>query len=177
MQAEKLEHDTGSRDSKGDAHKLALNFEMRVGIYHQKDDEDEPSATQEKPGSALRQLNDSRRYAVFCLDHSWAPRSFTARNSLPAIGDSKKNCRRSPFHLTNMAVAAVDEQAELMNLRSSSSPEDSSVASAAVQHRSASSNGVGSSIADNAILIATIGQFQDRMLSAISQIRLIRAMP
>lgn len=113
MQAEKLEHDTGSRDSKGDAHKLVLNFEMRVGIYHQKDDEDEPSATQEKPGSALRQLNDSRRYAVFCLDHSWAPRSFTARNSLPAIGDSEKNCRRSPFHLTNMAVAVVDDQAEL----------------------------------------------------------------
>jgi hypothetical protein len=56
MQLEKSDHSPGSQDSKENADKIGLAFEIRIQICRQKLDHSQPSATQETFGSGASSI-------------------------------------------------------------------------------------------------------------------------
>jgi hypothetical protein len=69
VQAENLEHHLVSRDSKGSAGKLALNFKMQAAILNQKVDQGNYLQRKKPLAQALGQLHYSRKYELCCFCH------------------------------------------------------------------------------------------------------------
>jgi hypothetical protein len=89
-----LEHYPVSRDSKGDAGRLALDFALRREISNQKLIKTTDLQRKKQLAQAFPQLNYGKRCEMFCLDDCLGPMILTARDQ--SCGDRK--FREKPWH-------------------------------------------------------------------------------